>query len=107
MTDYISRIWATAPDGTAAFKGTSISVQANGGKPTTVDTKKPSRAAVVSQKDCLLFRKVGLSPPEQEGQMFDIHALDQKLAPFDLQTRMQVKTSLINNRLLGGFRRIE
>jgi hypothetical protein len=43
-----------------------------------------------------------LTPPEQEGQMFDLYDLDKKLAPFDTEVRMRVKTALLNYGLLRG-----
>lgn len=76
--------------------------------PTTVSAAAPSspREVVVPQKDYLLFRQVGITPPEQEGQKFDIHELDKKLAPFDLNTCMRVKAALVRCRLLDAGRPI-
>lgn len=40
-----------------------------------------------------------MTPPEQEGQMFDLYDLDKKLSPF---VRMRVKAALLNYGLLRG-----
>ncbi len=63
---------------------------------------KPSRQVPVPHHDFVLFRKVGLTVPEGEGQTYDMHDLDQRLAPYDLETRMKVKTGLFNCGLLRG-----
>jgi hypothetical protein len=95
MTNTISLIQATDTRGWAAFRGTSINTGVQASAP-----PKPSRQVVVPEKDFLLFRNVGLAPPEQG--MFDTFDLDKKLAPFDIETRMKVKTALFNCRLLQG-----
>lgn len=97
MTHIIPSMTATA-GGFAAFSGTSIQTGVQASVP--LKPEKPGRQVVVPEKDFLLFRNVGLTPPEQG--MFDTFDLDKKLAPFDPETRMQVKTALFNCRLLQG-----
>jgi hypothetical protein len=69
-----------------------------------ISTMAASRQVIVSDKDYTLFRRTGVTPPDREGDTLDIVDLDKKLAPFDLGTRMQVKTALANDGLLRPFR---
>jgi len=64
-------------------------------------SRAPGQHVTVRQEDFLLFREVGLTPPEQEGQMFDLYDLDKKLSPF---VRIASKSCTPELRTFAGAR---
>jgi hypothetical protein len=92
----IAHIQATDTAGRAAFRGTSLRV---GVQAAAATPPKPSREVVVPQKDFLLFREIGLRPPDQG--TFALYELDQKLVDVGYEKRMRVKSALVNCGLIS------
>jgi hypothetical protein len=91
----IASIAATDINGRPAFSNTSLRTGIQAAAP----PPKPPREVVVPNKDFILFREVGLTPPNEGA--FSLHDLDQKLDGVDYQKRMRVKSALVNCGLLS------